>query len=89
MNSVEDRVTNTVRNITMELFSRRIGVVSDMMNAMPKDLAYVFRVIEMVVGVAQTHSLAEGACASAGWLRERPIVHYDIFSDKVACEHEL
>ena len=86
MNSVEDRVTNTVRNITMELLSKRIGVVSEMMNAMPKDLTYVFRVIEMVVMNIGIHSLAEGACAGAGWLRERPIVHYDLLGDKVVCE---
>ena len=81
MNSVEDRVTNT-----MELLSKRIGVVSEMMNAMPKDLTYVFRVIEMVVMNIGIHSLAEGACAGAGRLRERPIVHYDLLGDKVVCE---
>ena len=86
MNSVEDRVTNTVRNITMELLSKRIGVVSEMMNAKPKDLTYVFRVIEMVVMNIGIHSLAEGACAGAGRLRERPIVHYDLLGDKVVCE---
>ena len=48
LDSVEDRVTETVRNITMDMFSKRVGLVSNMMNAMPKDLTYVFRVIEMV-----------------------------------------
>lgn len=48
LESVEDRVAETVRNITMDVFSKRIGVVASMMNAMPKDFTYVFRVVEMV-----------------------------------------
>lgn len=53
LESVEDRVTETVRNITMDVFSKRIGVVASMMNAMPKDFTYVFRVVEMVGNGAQ------------------------------------
>ena len=48
LESVEDRVAETVRNITMDVFSKRIGMVASMMNAMPKDFTYVFRVVEMV-----------------------------------------
>ena len=46
--SVEERVASTMRMMSMELFSKRISIVADMMNAMPRDFMYVFRVIEMV-----------------------------------------
>ena len=53
LESVEDRVAETVRNITTDVFSKRIGVVASMMNARPKDFTYVFRVVEMVANGAQ------------------------------------
>ena len=59
--SIEDRVANTLETITAEVFSSRIGMVrlrrrrdeqiSEMMTAMPGDLMYVFRVVEMMRGL--------------------------------------
>lgn len=47
-NSIEERVTNAMRVMSMGLFSKRLTVVSEMMNAMPRDFMYVFRTVEMV-----------------------------------------
>ena len=59
--SIEGRVVNTLETITAEVFSDRIGMVrvwersdeqiSEMMTAMPGDLMYVFRVVEMMRGL--------------------------------------
>ena len=59
--SIEDRVANTLETITAVVFSDRIGLVggvarndqqiSEMMTAMPGDLMYVFRVVEMMRGL--------------------------------------
>lgn len=59
--SIEGRVANTLETITAEVFSNRIGMVrasggndaqiSEMMTAMPGDLMYVFRVVEMMRGL--------------------------------------
>ena len=59
--SIEGRVASTLETLTAEVFSSRIGAVrvrrrgdeqiSEMMTAMPGDLMYVFRVVEMMRGL--------------------------------------